>query len=313
MRVRKTYLDAQKMFATCYPSDPRELFPGLHAKSRTFQFHHEEGMLSMTQFAQPAILVLERASFEHLRHLGRVPDGSCFAGHSLGEFAALGCMTQAMSLAASLRTVFIRGTLMQMAVPRDARGRSDYAMAAVDPSRVHPGLDEAQLQALVRAVVDRTGLLLEMVNFNVRGKQYVCSGDKRALDLLRRATDDLHAAAAAAGDVEALGCELVHRHAAACMSREAADVVLERGRALIPLPGIDVPFHSSLMTTMAQLFRQTLVGYVNKDRVRAEHLVERWIPNVTGRLFSTDRAYLESVARVTGSPRLTELAAGLAA
>lgn len=310
-RVRQSYLDVQSMLKANDSQDSREIFGGLHAKSRSFTFRHADGMLSMTQFAQPALVVLELAAFRHMKQLGRVPDDARFAGHSLGEFVALGCLTEAVSLTNLLKTVFIRGTLMQMAVPRDARGRSGFGMAAIDPSRVRKDFSDAELQVLVDAVAGRTGFLLEMVNRNVRGKQYVCAGDNRALDLLRSVTDALHAAPLGA-DVATLSRQLVDEHVAATGARAvAANVVLQSGKALIPLPGIDVPFHSSCMSAMGALFRQTLLASFNRDLFNANELVGRWIPNVTGRLFSTDKAYVESVAQLTGSPRLTALASGL--
>lgn len=311
-RVRESYLAAQSILEDCDPQDGRVLFEGLHARSRSFTFRHEEGMLGMTQFAQPAILVLERAALEHLRSLGRVPRGACFAGHSLGEFAALGCMTEVWPLRAALRTVFIRGALMQAAVPRDARGRSGFGMAAVDPSRVRKGFTEAHLRGLVAAVAARTGLVLEVVNLNVRGRQYVCAGDKRCLEVLRAVTDALQVQAGRpVPDMAARCSELVDEHAAAATAQLATDVTLRGGRALIPLPGIDVPFHSSTMSSMAKLFRKTLVNAVDDDKVRAEELVGRWIPNVTGKPFSTDKAYLDMVVQLTGSARLARLAAAM--
>lgn len=310
MRVRESYLAAQSILEDCDPSDRHVLFEGLHAKSRSFTFRHEEGMLSMTQFAQPAILVLERAAFEHLRSLGRVPPGACFAGHSLGEFAALGCMTEVWSLRAALRTVFIRGTLMQMAVPRDARGRSGFGMAAVDPSRVRKGFTEALLRDLVGAIATRTGLVLEMVNLNIRGKQYVCAGDKRCLEILRTVTDTLHASLSVPDIAERCG-ELVEELAADATSSLATDVDLKGGKALIPLPGIDVPFHSSTMSSMAKLFRKTLVNAVDSEKVRTEELVGKWIPNVTGKPFALDKAYLDMVVELTGSSKLATLAAAM--
>ncbi|KKY33263.1 putative fatty acid synthase [Diaporthe ampelina] len=309
-RVRESYLAAQSILEDCDPSDRRVLFEGLHAKSRSFTFRHEEGMLSMTQFAQPAILVLERAAFEHLRSLGRVPRGACFAGHSLGEFAALGCMTEVWSLQAALKTVFIRGTLMQMAVPRDPRGRSGFGMAALDPSRVRGGFTESHLRGLVGAVAEHTGLVLEVVNLNVRGKQYVCAGDKRCLEILRVVTDALHASQSVP-DIAVRCTELVGEHAAQATAQLATDVTLKGGKALIPLAGIDVPFHSSTMSSMAKLFRKTLVSAVDSDKVRTEELVGRWIPNVTGKPFATDKAYLDMVVQLTGSARLAKLAAAM--
>lgn len=310
MRVRESYLAAQSMLEDCDPSDRRVLFEGLHAKSRSFTFHHEEGMLSMTQFAQPAILVLERAAFEHLKSLGRIPRNVCFAGHSLGEFAALGCMTEVWTLQAALKTVFIRGTLMQMAVPRDSRGRSGFAMAAVDPSRVRRGFTESHLETLVDAVAQRTGLMLEMVNLNIRGKQYVCAGDKRCLDILRMITDQLQASQSVP-DISERCRALADEHAARAALQVATDVTLKGGKALIPLPGIDVPFHSSTMSSMAKLFRRTLVNAVDSEKVRTEDLVGRWIPNVTGKPFATDKAYLNMVIQLTGSAKLRRLVAAM--
>lgn len=307
-RVRGTYLEAQSVLEECDPADQRVLFEGLHAKSRSFTFRHEEGMLSMTQFAQPAILVLERAAYEHLKSLGRVPRNASFAGHSLGEFAALGCMTEVWTLQAALKTVFIRGTLMQMAVPRDARGRSGFGMAAVDPSRIGKGFTETSLRDLVNAISRRTGFVLEMVNLNIRGKQYVCAGDKRCLDILRVVTDTLQASASIVNFTESCA-QLIEDHAAQAASRLAIDVTLKRGKALVPLPGIDVPFHSSTMSSMAKLFRRTLVGAVDREKVRTEDLVGKWIPNVTGKPFATDKAYLDLVIQLTGSSKLTTLAA----
>lgn len=267
-------------------------------------------MLSMTQFAQPAILVLERAAYEHLKSLGRVPRNASFAGHSLGEFAALGCMTEVWTLQAALRTVFIRGTLMQMAVPRDARGRSGFGMAAVDPSRIGKGFTETGLHDLVNAISRHTGFVLEMVNLNVRGKQYVCAGDKRCLDILRVITDTLQADGATINFTERWA-QLIEQYAPQASSQLATEVILKRGKALVPLPGIDVPFHSSTMSSMGKLFRRTLVSAVDREKIRTEDLVGKWIPNVTGKPFATDKAYLDLVIQLTHSAKLTTLAAAM--
>lgn len=267
-------------------------------------------MLSMTQFAQPAILVLERAAYEHLKSLGRVPRNARFAGHSLGEFAALGCMTEVWTLQAALKTVFIRGTLMQMAVPRDARGRSGFGMAAVDPSRISKGFTETNLRDLVDAIAKRTGFVLEMVNLNVRGKQYVCAGDKRCLEILRAVTDTLHASESVVDFTERCA-QLIEEYAPLSASLSATDVTLKGGKALIPLPGIDVPFHSTTMSSMAKLFRKTLVNAVDSEKVRTQDLVGKWIPNVTGKPFATDKEYLDLVIELTGSTKLTALAAAM--
>lgn len=36
---------------------------------------------------------------------------------------------------------------------------------------------QKELEIMVKAVAEETGLLLEIVNYNVEGQQYVCAGD----------------------------------------------------------------------------------------------------------------------------------------
>ncbi|PNY26529.1 fatty acid synthase [Tolypocladium capitatum] len=310
MRVRQNYLDLQAMVGSCPAAGATGLFEGLHGRSRSYRLGHKEGLLSMTQFAQPAIFVVQKANFEHLRRLARVPSDARFAGHSLGEFAALGCMTSALPLAAALKIVFVRGALMQAAVPRDPVGRSGFAMVAVDPSRVSRECQERHILSVVEEIAGCTGLLLQMVNFNVRGRQYVCAGDKRGLDLLQRITDDLHRDPSELGAAGWQG-RLVAKYNTDLGAISASDVTLTRGKATVPLKGIDVPFHSGLLAPMRQLFRRVLIDGVDKTQVRPETLVGKWIPNVTGTPFAIDHDYLQRVACLTGSARLQALATEL--
>ena len=56
---------------------------------------------------------------------------------------------------------------MQCAVERDSENRSNYAMCAVNPSRVSPTFSDADLCEVVDGIATRTGSLLEIVNYNV--------------------------------------------------------------------------------------------------------------------------------------------------
>ena len=56
---------------------------------------------------------------------------------------------------------------MQRAVERDAQNRSNYAMCAVNPSRVSKTFTDAALREVVDDIAQKTGCLLEIVNFNV--------------------------------------------------------------------------------------------------------------------------------------------------
>lgn len=157
-------------------------------------------------------------------------------------------------------------------------------------------------------IAKHTGLLLEMVNFNVQGHQYVCAGDKRCLDLLRKVTDELHHNPSRL-DQESIR-QLVVQHAQG-MPASANDMVLSRGKATVPLNGIDVPFHSSLLAPMREHFRRTLTQGISKDEVKPEALVGTWIPNVTGKPFALDAEYLKLVAGLEGAGRIKALAAEL--
>ncbi len=143
MAIRQRYCEIQNTLVNgSRTPDGSQPFPGLHSQSQSYSFKAEDGLLLMTQFAQPAICVLEKAAFELLRSQELLPPLTAFAGHSLGEYAALSCATKCFPLRSLLKLVFVRGSIMQAAVPRDAEGRSDYGMLALGPSRIHPGKSE---------------------------------------------------------------------------------------------------------------------------------------------------------------------------
>ena len=56
---------------------------------------------------------------------------------------------------------------MQRAVERDAHNRSNYAMCAVNPSRISKTFSETALREVVDTIATRTSTLLEIVNYNV--------------------------------------------------------------------------------------------------------------------------------------------------
>lgn len=115
------------------------ILKGLTPKSTSYTFSYPKGLLLSTQFSQPALALMEMVEFEHLKAKGVVQSGALFAGHSLGEYAALGACTSFMSFESLLTLIFYRGLKMQNALQRDAQGRTDYSMVAADPSRVGKG------------------------------------------------------------------------------------------------------------------------------------------------------------------------------
>lgn len=121
------------------PDSDQSILSGLTAASRSYTLRHPAGLLMSTQFAQPALSVMGMAEHAHLQARGVVQNPSLFAGHSLGEYSALGAFTTFMPFEELLTLVFYRGLKMQNALRRNANGRTDYAMMAADPSRIEPG------------------------------------------------------------------------------------------------------------------------------------------------------------------------------
>lgn len=79
---------------------------------------------------------------------------------------------------------------------------------------------------------------------------------------------------------------------------------LSRGKATIPLSGIDIPFHSTMLRGAIDDYRKYLRHTINVADVKPEELVGRWIPNVVGRPFSVERSYVKHVQEVTKSEPL---------
>jgi [acyl-carrier-protein] S-malonyltransferase len=132
--------------------------------------------LTLTQNAQPALLVSGMLAFNHLIHCAKKPVGAVaalVAGHSLGEYTAV-CAAGGLGFEEAVRLVRLRGEAMARA--------EGGAMAAV------LGLDSAAAEALA-GVVAPSGVVL--ANDNSPGQQ-VFSGPAQAFA-------DFEGAAKAAG------------------------------------------------------------------------------------------------------------------
>jgi fatty acid synthase subunit beta len=100
-------------------------------------------------------------------------------------------------------------------------------------------------------------------------------------------------------------------------------IKLERGFATIPLPGIDVPFHSRYLWAGVMPFRTCKWCYLNlftaianphnfldlSKKINAAHLnadmlVGKYIPNLVAKPFQVSREYAQLIYDQTSSPRL---------
>jgi fatty acid synthase subunit beta len=138
--VRSVYMDMKR--ESIGPGGRVQLlpmFPTINEYTDSYTYQAPQGLLSATQFTQPALTLMELAIFADLRSRGLISEHSSYAGHSLGEYAALSAVAQIFSIESLVATVFYRGLMMQFAVERDEAGRSEFGMMAVDPSRVLTG------------------------------------------------------------------------------------------------------------------------------------------------------------------------------
>ncbi|MCJ1306830.1 beta subunit of fatty acid synthetase [Agyrium rufum] len=289
-----------------------KIFKEINEDTASYTYRSPTGLLSATQFTQPALTLMEKASFEDMRSKGLVQSDSSFAGHSLGEYSALTALAEVMPIESLVAVVFYRGLTMQVAVERDEQGRSTYSMCAVNPSRISKTFNEQALQYVVENIAEETGLLLEIVNYNVANMQYVCAGDLRALDCLTNVTNFLKQSKV---DINSLmqttPLEEVKAHLVEIIreSKKQTDAKpmpldLQRGFATIPLKGIDVPFHSTFLRSGVKPFRNFLLKKIHKTTIDPSKLVGKYIPNVTAKPFELTKAYFEEVYKLTNSPRI---------
>jgi fatty acid synthase subunit beta len=186
---------------------------------------------------------------------------------------------------------------------------------------------------VVQLVADETQELLEVVNHNVRSQQYVCAGHFRSLHVMTQ-TLNRFATLPPQPSLEAsktLLKPIIHLEALEAQALTTSDA-LQRGKATIPLRGIEVPFHSRCMHLPNSLspisrlrtdhdavlrhqidhYRDNLLRSIKIEDINPADYVNRWIPNVTGTTFSTSKSYVEEVQRVTGSQQLLPLLEAMA-
>lgn len=236
-------------------------------------FTHPDGVLYLTQFTQVAMATLGCAQIAALKEAGVLEDSAFFAGHSVGEYNALAAYAEVLSLEAVLDIVYVRGLTMHRLVERDSAGQSLYGLAALRPHKM--GISASEAFAYVARVAAETGEFLEVVNHNIAGRQYAVAGTKAGLDAL-------------ASDAE----------------RRAPGQ-----RAVIPIPGIDVPFHSSRLVGGVADFRAHLDALIPAE-INLDVLVGRYIPNLVARPFALSREFVEDIAEVVDSEPIEEILAG---
>ncbi|WP_396046766.1 acyltransferase domain-containing protein [Aeromicrobium sp. UC242_57] len=239
---------------------------------------HPDGVLFLTQFTQVAMAVLGAAQMAELRESGNFVEGSILAGHSVGEYNALAAVSGVIPLEAVVEVVFQRGSVMHGLVPRDAAGRSNYRLAAIRPSQI--GLNDSNVTAFVDGVAAETGEFLQIVNYNLKDSQYAIAGTVKGLEVLEKRVNK---------------------------RREEFN---GKG-AFILVPGIDVPFHSTVLHGGVPDFRDRLTELLPVT-IDPAILAGRYVPNLVPRPFTLERAFLQEIADLVPSEPLNAVLADYA-
>ena len=232
-------------------------------------YRHPAGVLHLTQFTQVAMATLAAAQIAELRESGAFVPNAVTAGHSVGEYNSLAAAAEVLPLEAVVELVFQRGLAMHHLVPRDEFGASNYRLGVVRPHEV--GMEHSHLEQLVEELRDRTGDPLEIVNFNLRGKQYAVAGTIRSLAQLEK---ELSVTASRSGKP-----------------------------AFLLVPGIDVPFHSSVLRGGVADFRLHLDRCLSQE-IDPDLLVGRYVPNLVPRAFTLSKESVTEIAEYTGASSL---------
>ena len=253
--------------------NPRELDVLGVANDRTSHEHlvHPQGVLHLTQLTQVAMAVLAYAQVAELREAGVWRADAALCGHSVGEYNALCAGADVLPLESVIAIVYKRGRVMHGLVPRDASGESGYRMGVIRPH--YAGLDHAGAEAMVAGIAAKTGRSLEIVNYNVRGRQYSVTGHADALAILE-------------------GLLVARQKPRAAVSPSAAAAAAKP--SYIEVPGIDVPFHSRVLRDGVADFRRALDKYL-PARIAPEQLVGRYIPNLVAEPFALTPEFVAKV------------------
>lgn len=231
-------------------------------------YRHPEGLLNLTQFTQVALATVAFAQTARLREAGADIWPAYFAGHSLGEYNALSAFADVIPLETVLELVFHRGSTMHHLIERDAQGRSNYRMGALRPNQF--GVDDAHVKEYVESVAKASGEFLEIVNYNLAGQQYAIAGTIAGLKALK--ADSARRVAAFGGKP-----------------------------AFMLVPGIDVPFHSTLLRKGVPEFRDKLDALLPQYIDYRGRLVGRYIPNLVASPFEMTKEFAAKILEVVPS------------
>ncbi|OLY84576.1 Fatty acid synthase subunit beta, partial [Smittium mucronatum] len=295
------------------------LFPGIDENSVSYTFNSADGLLNSTEFTQPLIMLYEITAFQDMVENNLVYKDIMFAGHSLGEFCALSALAKIIKPEEMVELIFYRGLAMQKIVKRNEDGSSDYGMIAFNPSRVSKGMPFSFFSSLIKSISTRYKKLLEVVNYNTEDWQYVIAGELKSLKVFSEIVDFLSfnpkileklfskyiSSKDSQNGYDVLFYDLISKNVEKVemeFNSGNKNKRLSRGNCTIPLPGIDVPFHSSFLSPGVDFIRSMTHSSFKQEDFPVDFLEGRYIPNIVGKPFIVSREYFELVYKFTNSP-----------
>ncbi|KAH9954799.1 hypothetical protein BC827DRAFT_1379315 [Russula dissimulans] len=169
------------------------------------------------------------------------------------------------------------------------------------------------LQPFTRSLTlsNASDCLLEIVNFNVEGQQYVCAGEVVALQALTNVLNYLKMHEVDVTKVKEMLKDIVNDCYESALEKPKTEgyITLERasGLATIPLSGIDAPFHSCYPWSGVMPFRAYLSKKIHADLLDPSLLNGVYIPDLVASPFTVHKAYAEPIYNRALSPRLSEV------
>ena len=140
-----------------------KIFSNLSFDLKTVMFEGPEETLKKTKYTQPAIVAMSLVLEKLVREKGIKPD--FVAGHSVGEYAAMGS-GEFLTLADAVKLTAFRGEIMNE-IAESVNG----GMAAII------GMESSKIEEILKTVDG----VVEAVNFN-EPKQTVIAGEKEAIE-----------------------------------------------------------------------------------------------------------------------------------
>ncbi|MGB6128725.1 MAG: ACP S-malonyltransferase [Psychrilyobacter sp.] len=141
-----------------------EIFESVELDLKETMFNGPEEKLKQTKYTQPAIVTMSLVLTKLLNDSGIEAD--YVAGHSLGEYSALGA-ADVLSTFDTVRLTALRGEIMNV-----VSGEVDGTMAAII------GLESAKIEEICKNIDG----IVEAVNYN-EPKQTVIAGSKDAIEI----------------------------------------------------------------------------------------------------------------------------------